>query len=139
MMANLDMSLKVGRFDRAATLISRMGNNYPVGSPEFLALHNRYLEEMVTNMIVTRQHNMVLPMQRWFELDMPNGKVQPDAKTYAIMIRMALRMLHGSKRDRSVRRYWEFAKRDSVEDQVLAVPILSELELGELSEVSFII
>jgi len=82
---------------------------------------------------------MVLPMQRWFELDMPNGKVQPDAKTYAIMIRMALRMLHGSKRDRSVRRYWEFAKRDGVEDQVLAVPILSELELGELSEVSILV
>lgn len=136
MMANLDISLKVGRFDRAATLINRLGNYYPIGSPEYLAIHNRYLEEMVTHMIVTRQHNMVLPMQRWFELDMPNGGVKADENTYAIMIRMALRMLHGSKRDRAVRRYWEFAKRDGIEEDVLAVPILSELELGELSEVS---
>ena len=138
MMANLDISLKVGRFDRAATLINRLGNYYPVGSPEYLAIHNRYLEEMVAHMVVTRQHNMVLPMQRWFELDMPNGGVKADENTYAIMIRMALRMLHGSKRDRAVRRYWEFAKRDGIEEDVLAVPILSELELGELSEVSII-
>lgn len=138
MMANLDISLKVGRFDRAATLINRLGNHYPIGSPEYLALNNRYLDEMVTHMIVTRQNNLVLPIQRWFELDMPNGGVQPDARTYAIMIRMALRMLHGTKRDRSVRRYWEFAKKNSVEEEVLAVPVLSELELGELSEVSII-
>lgn len=135
MLANLDVSLKVGRFDRAATLINRLGQHYPVGSSEYLAIHNRYLEKMVSHMIVTRQHNMVLPMQRWFELDMPNGGVKPDATTYAIMIRMALRMFHGSKRDRAVRRYWQFAKQDNIEEEVLAVPVLSELELGELSEV----
>ncbi|KAJ8197725.1 hypothetical protein LV157_001303 [Aspergillus fumigatus] len=135
MLANLDVSLKVGRFDRAATLINRLGQHYPVGSSEYLAIHNRYLEKMVSHMIVTRQHNMVLPMQRWFELDMPNGGVKADATTYAIMIRMALRMLHGSKRDRAVRRYWQFAKKDNIEEEVLAVPVLSELELGELSEI----
>ncbi|EAW14419.1 DNA-directed RNA polymerase [Aspergillus clavatus NRRL 1] len=135
MLANLDISLKVGRFDRAATLVNRLGQHYPIGSPEYLALHNRYLEKMVSHMIVTRQQSMVLPMQRWFELDMPNGGVKPDATTYAIMIRMALRMLHGSKRDRAVRRYWQFAKKDNVEEEVLAVPVLSELELGELSEI----
>lgn len=137
MMANLDVSLKVGRFDRAASLVTRLGEYYPVGSPEYLALHNRYLEAMVSHMIVTRQHNMVLPLQRWFEVDMPAGGVQADATTFAIMIRMALRMFHGGKRDRSVRRYWEFAKKASVEEEVLAVPVLSELELGELSEVRF--
>lgn len=135
MMANLDVSLKVGRFDRAASLVTRLGEYYPVGSPEYLALHNRYLEAMVSHMIVTRQHNMVLPLQRWFEVDMPAGGVQADATTFAIMIRMALRMFHGGKRDRSVRRYWEFAKKASVEEEVLAVPVLSELELGELSEI----
>lgn len=136
MMANLDISLKVGQFDRAATLVTRLGTHYPIGSPEYLAINNRFIEEMVNHMIVTRQQNMLLPLQRWFELDMPNGGMQPNAKTYAIMIRMSLRMLHGSKRDRSVRRYWEFAKQNGLEEDVLAVPVLSELELGELSQVS---
>ncbi|KAF7589346.1 DNA-directed RNA polymerase [Aspergillus hancockii] len=135
MMANLDISLKVGRMDRAASLVTRLGEYYPIGSPEYLAIHNRYLEEMVSHMIVTRQHNLVLPLQRWFEVDMASGGVQPDARTYAIMIRMALRMFHGGKRDRAVRRYWEFAKTAGVEEELLAVPVLSELELGELSEI----
>ncbi|KAL2011140.1 hypothetical protein VTN00DRAFT_3858 [Thermoascus crustaceus] len=135
MMANLDMSLKVGRFDRAAALIQRLGKFYPFGSPEYLGLHNRYLEGMVSHMIMTRQDSLVLPLQRWFEVDMVAAGVKPDATTYANMIRMALRMLHGSKRDRTVRRYWEKAKQAEIEEEVLALPILSELELGELSEI----
>ncbi|PLB51062.1 putative mitochondrial DNA-directed RNA polymerase [Aspergillus steynii IBT 23096] len=135
MMANLDISLKVFQFDRAASLINRLSEFHPVGSNARLALHNRYLQAMVSHMIVTRQHSMILPLQRWFEVDMPNGGSQPNATTYAVMLRMALRMLHSGKRDRTVRRYWEFAKTAGVEEEVLAVPVLSELDLGELSEI----
>ena len=135
MMANFDMSLKVGRFDRAAALINRLGTFYAVDSPEYRALHNRYLKEMVSHMIITRQHDMVPPLQKWFEVDMPAGGVKPDATTYAAMIRMALRLLHGSKRDRSVRRYWELAKRADLHEELLAVEVLSDLDLGELSKV----
>lgn len=135
MMANLDISLKVGQFDRAASLVSRLGVHFPVGSPDYLAIHNRYMEAMVSNMILIRQHDMVWPLQKWFEVDMPNAQVKPDAVSYAIMLKMALRMLHGTKRDRTVRRYWQLAKNQEAEEELLAVPVLSELELGELSEV----
>lgn len=135
MLANLDVSLKVGQFDRASSLVSRLGGYYPIGSPDYLAIHNRYMEAVLSNMILTRQHELVRPLQRWFEVDMPYVNVKPDATTYAIMLKMALRMLHGTKRDRTVRRYWELAKSQEVEEELLAVPVLSELELGELSEV----
>lgn len=137
-MANLDVSLKIGRFDRATALIYRLGQFFPTGSPEYLDIHNRYLQAVISHMIFTRQNDMVLPVQRWFEVDMPKGGVTPDATTYASMIRMSLRMLHGPKRDRTVRRYWEMAKNAVIEEEVLAVPVLSELELGELSEVNSI-
>ncbi|PYH94925.1 mitochondrial DNA-directed RNA polymerase [Aspergillus ellipticus CBS 707.79] len=135
MLANLDISLALHRYDRAAILLSRLRGCYPVSSSKYLALHNRYLEGMVSHMIVTRQHNLILPLQKFFEVDMPHSGVEPDATTYAIMIRMSLRMFHGTKRDRSVRRYWEFAKKVSLEEDVLAAPVLSELEIGELSEI----
>lgn len=136
MLANFNMSIKVGRFDRAAALLNRLGYFYAIGSPEYLALHNVYLKGMVAHMIVTRQHQMTLPLQKWFEVDMPAGGVEPDATTYAVMIRMALRMLHGSKRERSVRRYWELAKRANLHEDLLAVEVLTDLDLGELSKVS---
>jgi DNA-directed RNA polymerase len=135
MMANFDMSMKVGRFDRAAALLSRLGTSYPVGSPEYLSFHNRYLKEMVSHMIITRQDHMVLPLQKWFEVDMPASGVLADAETFAIMIRMALRMFHGAKRDRAVRRYWELAKKVDLHEDLLAVEVLTDLDLGELSKV----
>ncbi|CAK42532.1 hypothetical protein CBS115989_8697 [Aspergillus niger] len=135
MLANFDLSLRLHRYDRAAILLSRLRGCYPPASPKYLALHNRYLEGMVSQMILTRQHNLVLPMQKFFEVDLPASGVVPDATTYAVMIRMALRMFHGTKRDRAVRRYWEFAKNASLEEEVLAAPVLSELEVGELSEI----
>lgn len=135
MLANFDMSLKVGRFDRASALISRLRSYHPVGSSEHLSLHNRYMKEMVSYMIATRQHDMVMPLQKWFESDMPAAGVKPNETTFAIMIRMALRMLDGPKRDRTVRRYWNFAKQADLHEDLLAVEVLTDLDLGELSRV----
>lgn len=137
MLANFDMSLKVGRFDRASSLIGRLKSYHPAGSPQHLSLHNRYMKEMVSYMIANRQHELIMPLQKWFESDMPAAGVKPDATTFAIMIRMALRMLDGPKRDRSVRRYWNFAKQADLHEDMLAVEILTDLDLGELSRVCF--
>ncbi|KAJ5242666.1 uncharacterized protein N7469_000993 [Penicillium citrinum] len=137
MLANFDMSLKVGRFDRASSLIGRLKSYHPAGSPQHLSLHNRYMKEMVSYMIANRQHELIMPLQKWFESDMPAAGVKPDATTFAIMIRMALRMLDGPKRDRSVRRYWNFAKQADLHEDMLAVEILTDLDLGELSRICF--
>lgn len=139
MVANFRMSLKVGRFDRAAALLNRLRGHFADASPEYLAFHNLYLKEMVDYMIVNRQHHMTLPVQRWFEVDLQAGGVEPDATTYAVMLRMAMRMLHGTKRDRTVRRYWQLAKQANLHEDLLAVEVLTDLDLGELSKVRWVI
>jgi DNA-directed RNA polymerase len=136
MRANLEVSLKVGHFERAASLINRLGHYHPPGSQEYLTMHNRYLKTMVAHMILHRDHSMVLPLQKWVEVDMPAGGVTPDAITFAIMIRMSLRMLHGAKRDRTVRRYWELAQIAHVEEELVGIEILEDSDVGELSKVS---
>ncbi|KAL4800340.1 DNA/RNA polymerase [Aspergillus venezuelensis] len=135
MMANLELSLKVCQFDRASNLINRLKEYHPVGSQDYLDLHNKLLKSMVSHAIRTRNNPLVNQIQRWFEVDMPYGGVAPDGTTYALMIQMALRMFNFSKRDRAVRRYWEYAKEANMEEDVLALPVLSEQELGELSEI----
>ncbi|EEP75502.1 predicted protein [Uncinocarpus reesii 1704] len=136
MLANLDVSLTVGMFDRAALLIRRLSAVFSPGSPELLELHNRYIRMMVSHMIVNRRPSMVWAAQKWFEVQMLQiSKMQPDATTYALMLRMTLRMLLGPRRDRTVRRYWDMAKEAQVEEDVLGLPILSETDLGLLSEI----
>lgn len=136
MKANLDLSLKIGEFERASALITRLGYYHPPGSEEYLVIHNRFMKQMVAYMILHRQQDMVLPLQKWFEVDMPAGGVTPDAISFAIMIRMALRMLHGSKRDRTVRRYWELAQNAGMEEELVGIEVLEDSDVGELSKVS---
>ncbi|KAL2843293.1 hypothetical protein BJY01DRAFT_215842 [Aspergillus pseudoustus] len=135
MLANFQLSVKVAQFERASKILNRLKEYYPVNSSSYLALHNRLLESMVCHAIDGGKLQIVLQIQRWFEVDMPTGGVTPDATTYAIMIRMALRLLKQYQRDRAVRRYWALAKKAGVEEEVLAVPILLENELGRLSEI----
>ncbi|KAJ5200412.1 DNA-directed RNA polymerase phage-type [Penicillium cf. griseofulvum] len=135
MKANLELSLKIGEFERASSLIGRLGHYHPPGSDEYLLIHNRFMKQMVSYMILNRQHDMVLPLQKWFEVDMPAGGVTPDAISFAIMIRMALRMLHGSKRDRTVRRYWELAQNAGLEEELVGVEVLEDSDVGELSKI----
>ncbi|KAL3467260.1 hypothetical protein BJX64DRAFT_248278 [Aspergillus heterothallicus] len=135
MLANFQLSLKVHQFERASKILNRLKDYYPVNSENYLSMHNRLLEAMVNHTIDGGKLDTVLQIQRWFEVDMPHGGVTPDATTYAIMIRMALRLLKKSQRDRAVRRYWDMAKKANVEEEVLAVPILLEHELGLLSEI----
>ncbi|OJJ97066.1 hypothetical protein ASPACDRAFT_123789 [Aspergillus aculeatus ATCC 16872] len=135
MLANLDVSLRIHQYERSATLISRLKDCYPPGSPEYLALCNRHLNEIVSHMSLTRQHELIPACQRFFEVELRAHGLEPNATTFAVMIRMALRMFHGSKRDRTVRRYWELAKSKSLEERVLADSIFSESDLGELSQI----
>jgi DNA-directed RNA polymerase len=136
MLANFDVSLKVGKFERAATLLQRLSQFYPRGSQEYLQLHNTYLQAMVSHMVTLRLTDLTRPLQRWFEVKLPQVGVKPDATTYAAMLRMALRMLHDTKRDRTVRRYWELVKEDNLEEDVLSLPVLTDTDLGQLSEVN---
>lgn len=137
MKANFEISLRVGRFDRAAALMDRLATFYLCDSPEYTAFHNRYLKAMVQHMIAKRETNMIIPLQKWFEVDMPAVGMKPDAHTYAVMIRMALRMFDGPQRARAVRRYWDFAKTSDLHEDLLAVEFLTDQDLGDLSEVSY--
>jgi DNA-directed RNA polymerase len=136
MLANLELSMKLGDFARASNLINRLRDEFhPVGSKAYLDYHNKLLQSMVSHAIQKRDLDLARQAQRWFEVDMPYGGVEADPTTFATMIRMALRLFYGPKRDRAVRRYWGLAKGKECEELVLSVPVLSEVELGELSEV----
>lgn len=135
METDLEVSLSIGMFDRASSVIKRLSPSYKADPERFLELNNKFLRGVVSHIVMSRNASMVWPLQKWFEVDMQHGGVKPDAISFALMIKMTLRLLHGSRRDRTVRRYWSCAKDAGIEEEVLGQPILSEMELGEVSEV----
>jgi DNA-directed RNA polymerase len=135
MMSNLDVSLSVGMFDRAALLIRRVATKLPSNSDAIRELHNKYLQMMAAYMFRNSRPGMIFAAQRWFEVDLRTSGVDPDATTYALMLKMSLSMLHGSRRRRTVDRYWRMVTADELEEAVLTVPVLSDADLGLLAEV----
>ena len=128
--------LKIGKFDRALALLRQLGQIYKAGSEELVAAYNLYLEGMVMGMARNRSHNHLEAITRLVEVDMRNAGVEPNARTYALKIKSALSTLTGSRRDRTVRRYWELAKRYDFENEVASLrDIISDHDLGKLSEI----
>lgn len=141
--SRFEASINCGDLDMAALSLDRMSKFPHVDPDSFLDLHNTYLESVVNQMIDTRRSDealsKALAMQTWFEVKLPRGKtLNPDARTMAIMLRMSLRMLHGSRRDRTVRRYWNMVVEKGFETEIITMTdLLNDRDWGEISQVSF--
>lgn len=140
MMARFHVLLQTREIEKAAQVLDRMSAAFAHGDLRFLDLHNQYIEAVVGDMIENKRTGdtlkKALSLQTWFEVKLPQGFLKPNARTMAIMLRMTLRLFHGSRRDRTVRRYWNMVKQNKFEVEVLSMPdLLTERDLGEISQV----
>uniref|UniRef100_A0A093USB6 DNA-directed RNA polymerase n=1 Tax=Talaromyces marneffei PM1 TaxID=1077442 RepID=A0A093USB6_TALMA len=139
MMARFHVLLQTREIEKAAQVLDRMSAAFAHGDLRFLDLHNQYIEAVVGDMIENKRTGdtlkKALSLQTWFEVKLPQGFLKPNARTMAIMLRMTLRLFHGSRRDRTVRRYWNMVKQNKFEVEVLSMPdLLTERDLGEISQ-----
>ena len=137
----LDACLQVQRWDRALALLKQLEQLQPKqlqpkGSARLLAAYNHCLEKMVFDMLVNKNKKTIHHINRWVEVDMGRAGVRPDARTYALRIKVALATLQGAQRDRTVQRYWDLAKENDIAFEVASLrEILTDRDLGKLSEI----
>jgi DNA-directed RNA polymerase, mitochondrial len=132
----MEACLQVQRFDRAIALLRQLQIVVNPKSPYLREAFNDCLEAMIIDMIVNNSKRNVEWINQWVEVDMQNAGVEPDARTYALKVKVALATMTGSKRDRTVRRYWELARQSERLNEVASFrDILSDQDLGKLSEI----
>jgi DNA-directed RNA polymerase len=135
----LEACLQLHRWTRAFALLRQLELVYKHNSysPEMLIEpYNRTLEAMVMDLVTNRSKTNIDRINKWVEVDMKRAGVEPDAQTYALKLKVALAtMSSGSKRDRTVRRYWEFAKQNHTGSEVVGRGILTDSDLGKLSQI----
>ena len=126
LLQHLHTSLRIGRFNRAEAIIQRLAEQSPSTAPELLHAHTAYLEEHLRILASegrgsAQAQQMLKAMQRWFEVEVRNKGVEPDAKMLVVMTRAAIRGMVGKQRDRAVRRYADWAETlgPEVQDEVL--------------------
>ncbi|KAI9874259.1 MAG: DNA-directed RNA polymerase [Pleopsidium flavum] len=131
----LDACLKVGNLQRAAALVQRLARIYTPESPQLLEAHNQYLRANVEKIIRYKDQNTLKALQNWFEVEIRVHGLEGDATTYALLLKASLQISQGPKMERTVRRYMELAFNTQLRDEALSLPILSEAELGLISQI----
>ena len=101
---NLQACLQVGRLERAAALLRRLNEIYSPDAAGLLAAHSEYVRELTNKIVQTNDQQLLRDLQRWFEVDLKQIGVIPDAEIYAQMIR-ATSQLQGANKERTMRRY----------------------------------
>ena len=132
----MEACLQVQRFDRAIALLRQLQIVVNPKSPYLREAFNDCLEAMIVDMIVNNNKRNVELINQWVEVDMQNAGAEPDARTYALKVKVALATMTGSKRDRTVKRYWELARQSERLNEVASFrDIFSDQDLGKLSEI----
>ncbi|KAI9757168.1 MAG: hypothetical protein M4579_003558 [Chaenotheca gracillima] len=130
----LEACLRVDRFERATALLRRLINARGRNSPELLESFNQYLSAAVESLRKTRSANQLRIVQKWFEVEMRGNGIEPDATTYALLIKASLQVLQGPRIERTIRRYMDLATQSELDIEVLNLPILSDPELYKVTE-----
>lgn len=132
----LEACLRVDRFERAAALVRRLAQAvYTPDAPELLSVHNRYLSALVTYILRSRSESHLRSMQTWFEVEMIAKGVEPNATTYALLLKASIQMLESPQLERTIRRYMDLAVFRGKDEEVFGLPILSDAELNRIAQV----
>ena len=136
MHAMLDACLKVSRLERAAVIIRRLENIYHGNSHEWRALHHEYIRTLLRKAITERDAIAFKDAQKYYEIKIRLSGTRADADVYAYLVKGSLNFSHGPKRERTVRRYYDFAKSDERDLEMFQLPILSDAEISMVTMVS---
>lgn len=131
----LDACLRVGNLQRGAALVQRLRNIYTPDSPELLEAQNQYLMANVEQIIRHKDQDLLKALQKWFEIEIRSREIEPNATTYALLLKASLQVSQRAKMERTVRRYMELAQHAQLRDEALSLPLLTEAELGLISQV----
>lgn len=105
----LHACLQVGRLERAAALVRRLNQIYKANEEGLLTAHNEYVGELTHRIVKNKDQPLLQHLQRWFQADLRDVGVEPDAVTYSMMIRASLQA-SDARKDRTVRGYVNLAR-----------------------------
>lgn len=134
--ANLDACLQLKKWPRALAVLAQLKIIYFSDAGRLLRQYNYVLAYMVDDIIDNHNSDVEQRITQWIERDMRQARLEPNAQTFALVIKAALAIPIRSKRDRTVRRYWDMARRYDLQGEVGNLrEILAERDLGLISRI----
>ena len=113
----LHACLQVGRLERAAALVRRLIQIYKPDAPGLLAAYKDYLREVTLTVIRKKDMKLLQDLLSWFEIEIRRCGVSQDAQTFALVIQACMQDPNQKRCARMVRRYYNFARDEGVEEE----------------------
>ncbi|RMZ76341.1 hypothetical protein DV738_g4985, partial [Chaetothyriales sp. CBS 135597] len=133
---HLDACLHLRKWPRAFANLRQLALLYCGNREKLRFLYNRTLAHMVDDLIDSQSPENEQTISQWIDREMKRAGLEPNAYTFALVIKAALASPDRSKRERTVRRYWYMAKRDNLQSAVGSLrDILNERDLGAISSI----
>ncbi|ERT03251.1 hypothetical protein HMPREF1624_01557 [Sporothrix schenckii ATCC 58251] len=136
MLSVLDACLQVGKLDRAALVLKRLGQpGFASPDVDLVELHNRYLRAVVDQLLADPDLATAEELHKWFELEMRGRRAQQTPETIAYMLKASLLTAHGARRERLVDRYMGLAPGDAGLEVLYMTGILNDQDRAAITDI----
>jgi DNA-directed RNA polymerase len=107
---NLHACLRVGRMDRATTILERLVTLYNPSAVEVIEAHNIFLQAMFELAEQSPSPATMSDIEEWYDTHMVRQAIEPTAETFVTLLRASMIFLEGPERDHSIRKYLHMAQ-----------------------------
>jgi DNA-directed RNA polymerase len=107
---NLYACLKVGRLERASTILDRLSLVFEPTAPEMVDAHNIFLQTLFEMAQQESKPDAMARVEEWYASNMQDKGIQPNAQTFVTLLRAAINFLDGEAQDEAIRKYMAMAE-----------------------------
>ncbi|KAI1776892.1 DNA/RNA polymerase [Hypoxylon cercidicola] len=136
MLSVFDACLQVGKLDRAALVLTRLGEKPNLPGHALIALHNEYLRVAIDKAFEQPDSEWASSLHKWYERQIKGKGLPQTPMTVACMLKVSLLSSQGPQLERFVTRYMGMLPDDDAICQVLSeVDILTQQDFGVITSI----
>ncbi|XXG98516.1 G4 quadruplex nucleic acid binding protein [Hypoxylon texense] len=135
MLSVFDACLQVGKLDRAALVLTRLGDKPALPGHDLIVLHNQYLRAAIDKAFEQPDSEWASSLHQWYELHIRGKGLPQTSETVACMLKVSLLSSQGSELERLVTWYMGMLPDDAIYQVLSEVDILTQQDFGVISSI----
>jgi DNA-directed RNA polymerase, mitochondrial len=127
--------LQVGKLDRAALVLKRLGKVDGITGEKYIRLHNQYLRASLDQMRLYPNERQAEELHKWYELYIRSEGLPQTAETVACMLKASILSERGPRLNRLVTRYMGMVPGEAGLHVLSMADILSDQDLAIITAI----
>jgi len=127
--------LQVGKLDRAALVLERLGRTEGILPEQMIGFHNQYLRASLQQLRSHPDSKQAEELHKWYELRIRSEGLPQTSETVACMLKASILSEHGPRLDRLITRYMGMVPGEAGLHVLSMAEILSDQDLAIITDI----